>query len=623
MKKLRFSLLAMLCAGVPSTGSAQQPLNLDFERASTEGFTRPWNWTPFSYAPGGEAGLDSTVAHGGRRSLRISRPPGQAFPGAHAFATYLNPLAARGKTIRISGWIRSDRLAGRAYLTLQSWANFEVLAADTTEIASHGWSRDTLEIPVSSSIETIVVTANLEGTGTAWFDDLALEIDGRRVRELPVARAVESEEIDWLAHHSTVLRTVDAPKPGAAPDFSDLKPFGDIVGDARVVALGESTHGSSEFFRLKHRLVQYLVREHNFRLFAIEDQQLGMERVNAYVLGGPGTVEDAMRGMFGVWSTTEVRDLIVWMRSYNQQHGDDPVEFIGFDMQNPSLPIDSLLAFSRRFEPLLASTLEALLNDYREAWRKSSYPQYTAPESVHHRWADGAEAAWRLVEARRGAWLARAESPAESLSVEWAVQNARVIGQAGRFIFNNQPDRDSAMAANLAWRLELSGRDRRAIVWAHDSHISKGRATTAEGNYFVSSMGMYLDRRFGEAYRSFGILSSGGAYTAVRSMWGGPRNLAIISAFPAPRGSLEEIFHQVAQRLHSSLLLVNLAPALANPLGRLLLEDRPHRFVGYAAEDYGFSGMIQVGCQFDGILFVDQTSGTHPLNVTPWPPPSD
>lgn len=616
MRILTF-LLLWCSAG---TGWAQQPLNLGFERASTEGFSRPWNWTPLSYAPGARVLIDSTVVHGGRRSLRIERPAGPAFEGAHAFAAYLHPLAARGKTIRITGWIRTAQLEGRAYLTIQSWANFEVLASDTLSSTPGRWTRGFAEIAVSPSTETIVITANLEGTGTAWFDDLSLEIDGHRMTELPIAREASNEEIEWLARHSTRLRTVDATAPGATPDFTDLDPVGAIVGDARVVALGESTHGTSEFFRLKHRLVEYLVRVHGFRLFAIEDQQLGMERVNAFVLGGPGTADEAMRGMFGVWSTTEVRDLITWMRMYNAGHRDDPVEFIGFDMQNPSLPIDSLYTFARRVEPSLAPTLEVLLNDYREAWRISPYPQYSAPESVHHRWADGAEAAWRLVEARREAWLALAGTPSDTLAVEWAVQNARVIAQAGRFIFNNQPDRDSAMAANLAWRLELNGRGRRAIIWAHDSHISKGRAKTAEGNYFVSSMGTYLDRRFGDGYRALGIMSYDGEYTAVRSMWGGPRDLAIIVAFPGPAGSLEEAFHRVARRLGSSLFVMNLVPALGDPRGRLLLEDRPHRFVGYAAEDYGFSGSIQVGHQFDGILFVDRTSGTHPMNVTPWPP---
>ena len=616
---MRF-LPVMLLVGTVGTGWAQQPLNLDFERASTEGFSRPWNWTPLSYAPNAHVSLDSTVSHGGRRSLRIDRPAGPAVPGAHAFATYLHPLAARGKTIRITGWIRTEKLAGRAYLTVQSWANFEVLASDTIQSTAGSWARGFAEIPVSPSTETIVITANLEGSGTAWFDDLSLEIDGRRVRELPIAREAGNEEIDWLARHSRRLRTVDATAPGATPDFTDLDPVGAIIGDARVVALGESTHGTSEFFRLKHRLVEYLVVQHGFRLFAIEDQQLGMERVNGYVLGGPGTVNEAMRGMFGVWSTTEVRDLISWMRSYNEGHRDDPVEFIGFDMQNPSLPIDSLYSFARRVEPSLAPTLEALLNDYREAWRKSSYPQYAAPESVHHRWADGAEAAWRLVEAWRETWLAQASTSSDTLAVEWAVQNARVVAQAGRYIFNNQPDRDSAMAANLAWRLELNGRGRRAIVWAHDSHISKGRAKTTEGNYFVSSMGNFLDRLFGDRYRAFGIMSFDGEYTAVRSMWGGPRDLAVIDAFPGPAGSLEEIFHRIARRLGSPLFVMNVVTSLSDLRGRLLLEDRPHRFVGYAAEDYGFSGSIQVGHQFDGILFVDRTAGTHPMNVSPWPP---
>ena len=133
-------------------------------------------------------------------------------------------------------------------------------------------------------------------------------------------------------------------------------------------------------------------------------------------------------------------------------------------------------------------------------------------------------------------------------------------------------------------------------------------------------MGSYLDRIYGDDYRAFSIMSYDGSYTAVQSMWGGPRGLVVVEAFPAPVGSLEEAFHRVSQRLGASLFVTDLRPAFADPGGRMLLQGRPYRFVGYAAEDYGFSGSVEFAHQFDGLLFVDQTTGTRPIGISPWPP---
>lgn len=133
-------------------------------------------------------------------------------------------------------------------------------------------------------------------------------------------------------------------------------------------------------------------------------------------------------------------------------------------------------------------------------------------------------------------------------------------------------------------------------------------------------MGNYLDRLFGEDYRAFAIMSSSGTYTATRSMWGGPPGTILVNAFVAPAGSLEEVFHRVSTRLSSRLFVTDLRPALVEPAGRLLLEGRPYRFVGYAAKDYGFNGSIEMAHQFDALLFIDETTGTRPLGISPWPP---
>ena len=613
---LSLVLLAILAA---SAAHAQQPVRLDFDRVSAEGETRPLDWAPLIYGAGAEVWVDGDVSRHGR-SLRI-RMPGSS-PTPHALAQYFRPLAALGKTATLVGWIRTDALDGAASLRVEAWANFEILASDSALVttASGAWTRVEASIVVADTAATLVVMAQLDGSGTAWFDDFRLSIDGAEVTELPIARPLADAELDWLESRASPLRTVDATQIGGTPDLADLAPLAEVVGDARVIALGESTHGTSEFFRIKHRVLEALVREHGVRVFAIEDQQLEMEAINAYVRGGPGTVEDAMRGMFTVWSTTEVRDLIEWMRAYNAEHPADPVSFVGFDLQVPTAPIDSLLAFTRRTEPTLAPTLDLLLGDYREAWRQTQYPQFVVADSVKHLWADGAEAAWRLVEARSEAWFRAAETAADSAAVEWAVQNARVAAQAGRQSFRGFAQRDSSMAENIRWHLDRFGPGTRAVVWAHDQHISKGGATSTEGNYFVSSMGRFLREAYGDDYRVLGIMAYDGRYTGIKSMYGGSRDLTEASAVTAPVGSLEESFYQIGRRLAAPALLFNLRDARGEPGADFLFEPRAFRYAGYAVEDYGFHGSVELGHQVDGILFVDRMTGTRPLGVEPWPP---
>jgi erythromycin esterase-like protein len=607
-------VLPLFCAA--GTLRAQQPLNLGFERESSEGPTRPWGWVPSSFAQGAAAGLDSVERHGGRRSLRIARPDAGGAPyTVHSLSTYIEPRMLLGRRARVTAWLRADGPGARATLDLRAWGpEYSVLHIDSAAALSGGtaeWTRHEVEIPIDSAAHTLVLTASLAGTGTAWFDDLTFEVDGTRLDAVPVAREPTADEIGWLAGRSTPLRTVDPPAPGERPDDADLESFARIVGDARIVALGESTHGTGEFFRVKHRLLEHLVREHGFTLFAIEANQLATERINAYVRGAPDTAEAAMRGMFQVWNTEEMRALVEWMRAHNAAHPARKVEFVGFDMQDPSLPADSLRAFAARRDPALAAALDSLHGPYREAWRRGAYPQ--APDSVLARWRAGAGAAWRLAEARREEWLRGAATAEDSAAVEYAVQNARVVHQAAVYTAGNQPDRDSAMAANLAWHLARRPPGTRAVVWAHDSHISRGAAPRPEDNYFASSMGAYLDRLFGSQVRRFGIMTYDGRYTAARSMWGGPRGMIAAEAFPAPAGSIEEALHRVARSLGAAQLLADLRAAPADPGGRWLLEGRPYRFVGYAAEDYGFSGSMAPAHQLDAVIFIGHTTPSRLL----------
>jgi erythromycin esterase len=121
----------------------------------------------------------------------------------------------------------------------------------------------------------------------------------------------------------------------AGSGFTDLTPLAPIVAKARVVGLGESTHGTHEVFQLKHRLLEYLVTQQGFNTLALEVDYGYAETLNEYLQTGAGdslTVHQAVG--FDIWDTTEFWDLVKWLRAYNQQHA-TKIRYVGLDMQNP------------------------------------------------------------------------------------------------------------------------------------------------------------------------------------------------------------------------------------------------------------------------------------------------
>ena len=157
------------------------------------------------------------------------------------------------------------------------------------------------------------------------------------------------------------------------------------MGAARVVGLGESTHGTQEFFQLKARLLEYLVQVEGFRVFAIEANQLATERVNRYVEGGAGTARDVMRVMFRVWNTEEMEQLVEWIRSFNAEHPDKRVRFVGYDMQDQRTPADTLRAFLARVEPSFVARFDSLAGEYQA---QKSYATPQVADTTRARWFD-------------------------------------------------------------------------------------------------------------------------------------------------------------------------------------------------------------------------------------------
>lgn len=167
----------------------------------------------------------------------------------------------------------------------------------------------------------------------------------------PQAGAVQPE-VQWIRSHAIRLQTAEA-----GHGFADMKPLKNIVGNARIVSLGEATHGTREFFQLKHRMLEFLASEMGFTIFSIEANMPEAYRLNDFVLNGNGDPAKLIKGMyFWTWNTQEVLDMILWMREFNKS-GKGRVQFTGFDMQTPDVAADIVRDFVAKNDIDYAATL--------------------------------------------------------------------------------------------------------------------------------------------------------------------------------------------------------------------------------------------------------------------------
>ena len=156
----------------------------------------------------------------------------------------------------------------------------------------------------------------------------------------------------------------------AGAGFDDLAALDQIIGDARIVALGEATHGTAEFFRMKHRLFEYLVEKKGFTVFAFEANWPVVEIADRYVKTGEGSAAAALKEIgFWVWATEEVRDLIDWMRAYNSVPGRTKLlSFTGFDMQNPGAAAKCVIDAFDRLGASEAETIRRLYDGAKDMY---------------------------------------------------------------------------------------------------------------------------------------------------------------------------------------------------------------------------------------------------------------
>ncbi|MFE0254144.1 erythromycin esterase family protein [Streptomyces sp. NPDC059010] len=390
---------------------------------------------------------------------------------------------------------------------------------------------------------------------------------------IPAAAApASSTVVDALDRSAHPLRSVE---PGG--DTGDLRPLDRMIGDARVVGVGEATHSSHDFFALKDRVFRHLVEEKGFRTFALEAPWSTGLRLDDYVLHGKGDPRRIMREEFQRdylwWNNTDYLRLLEWMRAYNVRHPDDPVRFMGDDFAwaGPEL-YDEVTRYVAHAHPGLVARFTELYRGLRPTQATGAYiDQY-----LKKPYAERREMAARTGEALR---LLRQQSPgADRRAYDWAVQHATAVDQTARgyaFDFEDEQQlsaamryRDSVMADNVAWWAEHTGT--KVLLSAHNAHVAYVPDDPA---HYPRMQGAFLRDRLGDAYVSVGFTFYRGSFNATAP----DEKVQRFTLGPAAPGSNESTLDRV--RHQDYVIDLRTAPQPARPW---LREARPTRSIGTA-----------------------------------------
>jgi len=426
--------------------------------------------------------------------------------------------------------------------------------------------------------------------------------------------------------HGTLADAAGAalsPLVGAPHDFDPLLA---LVGEARFALIGEASHGTHEFYRIRAEITKRLICDKGFTSVAVEADWPDAYRVNRYVRGrGDDADAETALGSFKrfpqwMWRNADVLDFVGWLRAHNDSVPESAqVGFYGLDLYSLHASIEAVLKYLAVVDPEAASRARA---------RYSCFDQFgTDPQGYGYAASMGlapsceAEVVAQLADLRRSAAeYARRDGRLEPDEAFYSEQNARLVRNAERYyraMFGSREAswnlRDQHMFEtldNLVAFHDARGRREKVVLWAHNSHLGDARATEM-GRSGELNVGQLVRTRHGRDACLIGFLSYAGTVTAA-SDWDAPAERMTVR--PALPQSYEALCHRVGV---PNFLLDLSAPGLATAeLDRPRLERAIGVIYRPDTERASHYFHARLPEQFDAVLYYDLTRAVEPLERT-------
>ncbi len=325
----------------------------------------------------------------------------------------------------------------------------------------------------------------------------------------------DPERVRWVAEHAAVVRSIDP----ADEDFSDLMPLVQAIGKARVVQLGEATHGDGATFLAKGRLIRFLHQVMGFDVVAWETGLFDLRQMDTALRAGLPSPEAARRGIYPAWHYREPMLTLDYVRA--SQATARPIASVGFDCRvglGPNRKVlypQMIFDFFDRLDPALLTPQD------REQFKAVSLAVNSLPNESHWKpeikqYLEIPRRLLDTIDRRREELLV----PFPQHEIDFVRQTLVSLLATERAIMpggmTTSPDgyrRDTAMAENLLWWLRGPLADRKVVVWAHNYHVMNWNyLATSEAHPPHGPMGQFLKAELGPDLYTVGFTSHGGTY---------------------------------------------------------------------------------------------------------------
>ena len=403
------------------------------------------------------------------------------------------------------------------------------------------------------------------------------------------------------------------------PDIDDDR-FGalfDRFADARVVCLGEASHGTSEFYRARAAITKRLVAHHGFTIVAVEADWPDAATIDRYIRHREpreGEQRAFERFPTWMWRNREFDQLIRWMRRHN--HGRDYADMAGFyglDLYNMSMSMRAVIDFLEDEDPGAAKVarkrygcLDPWADEPQRYGAMALYEGYARCEvGVTQMLMDLMKRDFDCLSEECDEWL---DAAANARVVKNAEAYYRVMYQGAAESWNL---RDTHMFETLVQILDAKGPRSKAVVWAHTSHIGNAAFTEMGQVRGELNIGQLVKERFDGQARLIGFGTHTGTVAAADD-WDSP--MKVKSVNPSMPDSYERASHDSGlQRF-----LLDLRPEeIGREIREALMEPKLERFIGviYRPETERWSHYSQciLPRQYDGWVWFDETKAVTPL----------
>jgi erythromycin esterase len=499
-----------------------------------------------------------------------------------------------GDTIKLTGRIKYKNVGSYVGLWMRIAGVNGVLAFENMQKykikGTNDWKEFSIKLPYKTGVENITIGGILSGKGTAWFDDFVVTIDDKDVQTMEETPKIylknyNNPELNSAIHNSSTPIDLSTNENLS----SSLDALIAKLGSQKIVAIGESTHGTAEFYRLREIITKRLIEEKGYNMVVLENPYDDIELLNQDLMKSP---LDSLikKHLFSIYQTKEMESFLKWYKDnrvkYNIKFkGCDDSPWVFYELLSENLNVDKDEKLSKLLQKLRLNIEKKSKSNFKKELKISLTIYETILEIENQ--------------------LKSSNKLTPFLSEILFNGKTTYIYYLNREKGDRYQSRDEIMASRISY-LSKNGNNK-IIVWAHDAHISNKIIADNE----IGVMGENLKKEFNNDYYSIGLTTLKGSYSFINEKF------IFGDHMYADKLNKTEILPNETNFWENSLALNDKAFYLDIP--RLTKELKTEqitgqmKLIGYGKETKNEIYLLPLLKLFDSLIFIENTNATTPL----------